>query len=300
MTTTENTTAELAQFGCPISVPDQFIEAITKSQEVSAVATAIHEAIEVGAAAVGLHEDITVRDLEHFRSTRRRPRGTMTTRFIEPFAVYVRHHAADGATVFVNPDHMTATAVLDLGTLGNPGHADNLAKLQPKMTAAYNALTLITSGPRSQQDVAEFLEDWADHVQCFNGDGEIKPHLAIAAVRKITIDAMRKVETEEQSLGATRSAFESVQASSKDPLPTTIQFVCLPYADLQPRTFVLRLGVLTGETKPKLVLRIQKAEEHNEEMANELVECIEGQVQAHMWSTHQEPQVLVGQYSKAS
>lgn len=293
-TTPETAPAELAKFGYPINVPDQFIEAITKSQEVYAVSTAIHEAIEVGAAAVGLHEDITVRDLENYRSTRRRPRGTMTTRFIAPFAAYVRTHAADGATVFVNPDNMTATAVLDLGTLSAPGHADHQAKLQPKMTAAYNALTLITAGARSQQDVAEFLEDWASHVDCFNADGEIKPHLAIAAVRKITIEAMRKVESEEQRLSATRSAFESVQASSKDPLPTTIQFFCLPYADLKPRTFVLRLGVLTGETKPKLVLRIQKAEEHNEEIANELVECIENQVEAHMWSAGNEPQVAGG------
>ena len=107
---------------------------------------------------------------------------------------------------------------------------------------------------------------------CFNDQGEIKRPLAIAAVRKITIDSSRKLETEEQQLGATRSAFEIIQASNKEPLPTILYFKCLPCADLAEREFVLRLGILTGDTKPKITLRIQKADLHAEEMAVELVD----------------------------
>lgn len=294
MNHTDNATAELQAITSPaITIPDAFIEALERGQAIAAAANAVTAAINSSSGAAALPDDFKLRDLEDYLPLRRRPRGAMTTRFIAPFAEYAIQHAGEGATVFVSPDDMTATAVLDLGSTESPGHADNKAKLAPNKTAAYAALLRITSGPRSQQDAAEFLEDWAGQVQCFNADGEIKPPLAIAAVRKITIESAQKVESEEQSLSATRSAFESIKASSADPLPTTIYFKCQPYADLGERTFVLRLGILTGEKHPKLVLRVQKAETHNEEMANELVSLITDAIGPEM-------PVLAGQYAKAA
>jgi uncharacterized protein YfdQ (DUF2303 family) len=217
----------------------------------------------------------------------------MTTPFIEPFAEYVKVHAEGGASIFVNPDEMTATAVLNLGMPSAPGHADNTAKLAPQKTAAYAALRTITAAPKSQIELAEFMEDWAEALQFFNGDDHITPPKAIAAVRKITIEALRKQETAEQQLSATRSAFESVQATSAEPLPTTVYFTCAPYADLQERTFVMRLGILTGDSKPRLTLRIQRWEQHLEEMADEL-----GQKIRAAFDGEQGLPVLTGSYSK--
>ena len=294
MNQTANTTAELQAFAAPITtVPDAFVEAIKNSHAITAVAAALNGALDDGSGVTALHHEFTLHDLESYLPNRRRPRGTMATRFIAPFVEYALAHADEGATVFVNPDNMTATAVLDLGTVIAPGHADNKAQLTPNTTAAYAALLQITAGPRSQQDVAEFLEDWADQAKCLNGDTEIKVPLAIAAVRKITIESAQRVESEEQSLSATRSAFESIKASSQDPLPTTIHFTCPPYADLRERTFVLRLSILTGDKAPKLVLRVQKLETHIEEMANELVIHISNAIGPEL-------PVLVGTYGKAA
>ncbi len=291
---TQNATAELQAFAAPIStVPDAFIVAIKTSHAITAAAAAVSCALADGSGVTALPEDFKVRDLENYLPFRRRPRGTMATRIIAAFAEYAMAHAGDGATVFVDPADMTATAVLDLGSVESPGHADNKAKLTPNKTADYAALLQITAGPRSQQDVAEFLEDWAGQVLCFNGADEIKAPLAIAAVRKITIESAQRVESEEQSLSATRSAFESIKASSQDPLPTTIYFACQPYADLAERTFVLRLSILTGEKTPKLVLRVQKLDTHAEEMANELVERITDAIGPEL-------PVLVGSYGKAA
>lgn len=243
-----------------------------------------------------LPSDFKLHDLEQYMPQRRRARGVMTTRFIKQFGGYVQQHAELGTAIFIDAGDMTASAVLNLGTPGKPGHADNLAALALKRTAAYAALKRITETARNQTEVAEFLEDWPEHLTCFNDQGEIKRPLAIAAVRKITIDSSRKLESEEQQLGATRSAFESVQASSKDPLPTTIYFKCLPYSDLQSRIFVLRLGILTGDSKPKLTLRIQKEELHSEEMATELATLLETEFAGTEDATV--IPVLVGSYSK--
>lgn len=270
-------------------------EAITQLQEAAGIEAA-NEAMNTHVGGVAaLPSDYQLRDLEKYQAMRRRQRGSMTTTSLVNFATYTAAHAELGATAFVDADKMRATAVLNLGTAAAPGHADNLAVLDLQATAAYRALIEITAGQRSQRDVAEYLEDWPDMVQCFNADGPIKPPQAVAAVRKLTIEALRKLESEEQSLGATRSAFESVQASSKEPLPTHIYVKLQPYAELEERTFVLRLGVVTDSEKPKLHLRITKAEQHAEEMGMELVNKLRS---AFTQDTGTLP-VLLGIYKKA-
>lgn len=295
MNANESTTTQLSACAAPAcTVPDAFIEALEAGQEITAAAHAVQTCTLSPAAVVALPDTMKLHDLECYMEVRRRMRGTMSTCFVKPFAQYVQTHADTGATIFVNPDQMTAVAVLDLGTPDRPGHTDNRAKLEPVKTAAYAALMSMANGAHGQKEVAEFLEDWADHLTCLNADGTVPLPLALAAVRKITVESAQKVHSEEQSLSSSRSAFESIKASSTDPLPTTLHFTCHPYADLAARTFSLRLSVLTSDAKPKLTLRIQKAEEHKEQMANELVDLITQS----MDSTPMP--VLVGSYQKAA
>lgn len=167
------------------------------------------------------------------------------------------------------------------------------AKLQLTKTAPYAMLLVINGRAQSQQALAEFLEDWGSvaALNFFTPDGEITMGKALAAIRRITIENLRKVESEEQQLSANRTAFESVKASSQEPIPTTIYYTCKPYADLEARTFVLRLSILTGEKAPSLVLRIQNLEAHVEAMGAELAELVRKAISGAM-------PVLLGSYSK--
>ena len=273
-------------------------EAITALQEGASINAANNALVDTYATKelAALPSDYKLHDLEQYLPNRRRARGTMATADLGTFAEYVVSHGEAGSSVFVDQDNMTATAVLNLGTPEAPGHADSRAKLELKKTAAYKALLQHALGNgHKQATVAEFLEDWPDHISCFSeAAGPIATPQAVAAVRKLTIESMRKLESSEQQLSTARSAFESVTATSADPLPTTIVFACQPYADLQEREFVLRLGVLTGDTKPAITLRIAKAEKHAEEMAKELAELIEGRFLG------AGVPVLLGSYSKAT
>jgi uncharacterized protein YfdQ (DUF2303 family) len=215
-----------------------------------------------------LQGGFVLHDVESHLSTRRRARGAMTTSSAPDFAAYTLAHKEPGASVFINADNMAAVAVLNLGTPEAPGHADNLAQLKPKRTAAYTALLSVANGtPLKQSQVAEFIEDWRDSIVCSHGDETVPTTQAIAAVRSITIEELRKMESTEQQL----------------------RFTCEPYAGFYSRQFDVRISVQAGD-KPALVLRIIKQEWHNEDMANELAHQVRDVL-------HDSVPTLVGTYA---
>lgn len=260
---------------------------ISKHNQIQAAHTSLEAGLNNPAAAVALPDDFRLHDLEDYRPHARRMRGRYTTQSIAAFVRYALTHADKaGAAIFLNPQEMNAKAVLDLGDCDNPGHRAHTANLISRQTAAYEALNGVVGRCLSQRKAAEFFEDWVGHIDIeFFGEPTnpdeglptITARRAIAALRNITIDTARRLESEVQALGSAVSAFEAVQASSKDEggLPTTIRFTCKPYADLAPRTFELRLSVQAGEKAPEVLMRIKNAEQHQEAMGEELAQLMQ-------------------------
>jgi len=242
---------------------------------------------------VALPSDFKLHDLETNQVTRRRARGTMITNSVDSFVDYTKAHAEHGAHIFISQSDMIATAVLNLGTPDSPGQCDNRAELKLKKTAAFIELLSKTSNALKQADAAEFFEDWSGSMICYADSGEqIPDKQAIAALRKLTIESVRKIENSEQQLSTVRSAFESVQASSSSPLPSKVRFICQPYSNLPMREFDLRLSVSTATDKPTIKLHIIKLDEHMEHMALEIADRISSE-----FSDSQLP-VLLGSYSR--
>lgn len=269
------------------------IEALSQAAAINQAVSAVASGMNATRGLAALPADFTVHDLERHLPTRRRARGSMDTSSIADFAAYVGQHQEPGAAVFVSHKAMVANAVLNLGTPEAPGHADNRAQFAPRATAAYNALHRVAGGEAlSQTTVAEFLEDWAHLIECFHESEKLAPNKAVAAVRNITIEGLKKVEASEQQLSASKSAFEQVTASSKDTLPTFVYFKCVPYHDFEERTFVMRLGIRTSD-KPAITLRIVNREQHDEDMAAELRKKVDTAINSGV-------PVLVGDYSAKS
>lgn len=273
-------------------------EAIQHLQQGASI-TQAYEALNdtpVSGTMIALPENYSLHDLEPYLQERRRARGVMTTESLTSFVDYTKAHAEDGASVFINVNDMSATSVLNLGSPTAPGQTDNSARYAPHKTAAYIGLTATANGvARKQADIAEFFEDWPGHLSFYAGTEEITPPKAIAAIRKLTIESMKKLESSEQQLSATKSAFESVQASSETPIPTTVYFKCQPYNVLSERLFVLRLAIYTGNNNPTISLRIQTFERHQEEMGKELAEVIGSNFKA----AESDLPILLGRYAKS-
>ena len=277
------------------------IDAIQEGASIQQASNAVALAFE-DKAVVALPAKFDTHDLELYLPNRRRARGTMATEAVADFSEYFQQHSEAGATVFIAKDAMKAGGILNLGSPECLGHADNKAVLALKSVAAYDAFRKIANGQaQTQTAVAEWMEDWQDLINCFGEADEIDGGVSqaittaksIAAVRNITIEAARKLETEEGQLSASRSAFESVKASSKHTLPTHIHFKTEPYVGLKERTFILSLGILTSGEKTSIVLRPVKMEEHQQEMAEEFARIVANSLEN---SGHP---VLIGAYTKA-
>ena len=292
-TTDQNTTEQDNILGEALPfMPPQYINN-QRDTRISQVNTHLQLATDAESGyvtAAAIPDDFKVEDLEQFMPTRRRAAGLMTTPFINDFVAYVGQHKQDGCTIFVDADQMQGKAVLDLGTPTAPGHCVNSASLAPKATAAFASLKSVIERQRNQKDTAEWLEDWVHLLKAQAEGKEIDMRKAIQAVRSITIEGLNKIHHEEQSLSASRSAFESVKASSEETLPSHFLFKCKPYPDLKEREFVLRLSVLTNE-KPMLVLRPMSWETVIEEMATEFAANIREAVENTV-------PVLIGTYGK--
>lgn len=219
--------------------------------------------------AVALPNDVNIRNLENLYQDRFRFRGKMETQSIDDFVRYSKDYAIEGTRCFINADRMNAVSVFNLGALDKPGHADNTAVLALKRTAPYTALLAIDGNRNNQKQLAEWLEDWSEYVTGFDAEGAvIDAKRAASAVRKITIDAIRSAEYEDQDFSGKRSVMESIEAKSKDIMPVAFEFKCVPYEGLKEYRIKLRMSILASDS-PVLVLRITQLESYEEEMAAE-------------------------------
>ncbi|ANZ86923.1 YfdQ family protein [Citrobacter freundii] len=218
-----------------------------------------------------LPEGTGVESLERFSLERFRFRGAMTTTSIDDFARYSKVYASDSepARCFIDADNMTARSVFNIGTLDNPGHADNVASITLKKTAPFRALLQIDGQRLKQKQIAEWLEDWSDYLLAFDADGNtMQISQAAQAVRRITIQQATQQDHEAGDFAGKKSLMQSVEASSKDVMPVAFEFKCVPYEGLGERRFNLRNSLLTSD-EPCFVLRIVQLEAQEEEIANE-------------------------------
>lgn len=218
---------------------------------------------------VAVPDGVKVHSLETFAPGRFRFRGALSTTSIEDFSRYSKELSDEGTRCFIDAENMKAVTVLNLGTLDEPGHADNTALVQLKKTAPFSALLGINGDRNNQKELAEWIEDWADHLLGFDANGEaITAKKAAAALRKITIEASQSSDFEDNDFSGKRSLMESVEAKTKDIMPVAFEFKCVPYEGLVERPFKLRLSIITGD-RPMLVLRISQLEAVQEQVAAE-------------------------------
>ncbi|ECY3259719.1 DUF2303 family protein [Salmonella enterica subsp. enterica serovar Alachua] len=218
-----------------------------------------------------LPENTSVESLERFSLERFRFRGAMDTTSIDDFVRYSSGYADAGepARCFIDAENMAARSIFNIGTLDNPGHADNVSTIKLKKTAPFRALLGINGDRLSQKQIAEWLEDWKDYLIAFDADGNtMQITQAAQAVRRVTIQQATQADHEDGDFAGKKSLMQSIEASSKDVMPVAFEFKCVPYEGLSERAFSMRNSLLKSND-PCFVLRIVQLEAQEEAIANE-------------------------------
>ncbi|RLL01864.1 DUF2303 family protein [Klebsiella pneumoniae] len=225
-----------------------------------------------------LPEGTAVASLERFALERYRFRGAMDTTSIDDFVRYSVGYAQEDekARCFIDADNMLACSIFNIGTLDNPGHADNVASIKLKKTAPFRALLSINGDHLNQKQIAEWLEDWSDYLLAFDANGgSMSIANAAQAVRRVTIQKTNAADHEDGDFRGKKTLMESIEASSKDVMPAAFEFKCVPYEGLGERRFSLRNSLLKS-SDPVFVLRIVQLEAQEEAIANEFRDLLTG------------------------
>lgn len=220
---------------------------------------------------VAVPDGITIKNLESFMPNRMRFRGRMQTSLLAEFVGYIKGRSFQGDMhCFVNADDMEATNIFNYGNESVAGHCDDTASLKLDKTAEYKALLQFNGNKMVQRDFAEFIEDWAHLITCKSEDGtDVTLAKAISAIRRITVTAGVKSESEQRNFSSERSALESISINNENSLPAEIHFRCAPYTGLPETTFELRVAALTSKDQPLLIARIKRHELLQQEFANQ-------------------------------
>lgn len=224
-------------------------------------------------------EGAKVVDLERFEMLRSRFRGTYSTHSLEDFGVYVVERAAPNARGFIDQDVMSCIVLFNLGTPDQPGHADDRAVLRLKPSAAFAAVQAVCGQALVQKSMSDWIEDWHQHLVATDENGVVMTIAkAIAAVRTITVKASSESDHAVSETRASRSAMDSIEASSKETLPAWLDFKVIPFEGLGEQTIRLRMSVITSGSQPQLKLRWLGEEAQREAIAQEFKEVLERKV----------------------
>lgn len=227
-----------------------------------------------GTNTIALPNNFTLHNLEPSLPGRSRKRGTLNTDSIADFVSYVKAKATDSLRDgepegFIIAEDMAACVLFNVGFNAHElwGHADHRAMLELKRTAPYRSLLAINGSATDQRGLLDWIDDWAPHLQAYSdAPDQYKPlSEAIAAIRQVTITSKREQESTQEDFRGTRSTLEDVEAKSRVGLPGGFIFTCEPYLGLPEQSYRLRLSVLTGDEKPRLVLRVVRLEAEQEE-----------------------------------
>ncbi|ASC12729.1 TPA: YfdQ family protein [Klebsiella pneumoniae] len=225
-----------------------------------------------------LPQNTSIESLERFAFERFRFRGAMDTTSIDDFVRYSVAYAQEEekARCFIDADNMLARSIFNIGTLDNPGHADNVASIKLKKTAPFRALLAINGDHLNQKQIAEWLEDWSDYLLAFDAGGNTMTIAQAAqAVRRVTIQQATQADHEDSDFSGKKSLMQSIEASSKEVMPVAFEFKCVPYEGLGERRFSLRNSLLKS-SDPVFVLRIVQLEAQEEAIANEFRDLLIG------------------------
>ncbi|MDP3219208.1 MAG: DUF2303 family protein [Deltaproteobacteria bacterium] len=258
--------------------------------KISALTNHLADAIrdQTNAEALYLPPGATLRRTEQFAAQPRFHRHHYTTERLADFIAYAKAEATgadgDNPSAYVKPNGSSALVIFDHGHISLPMWGHHTATLKLKPAPAWGAAQLMAAASRPQQQVIDWLEDWATHITAHAQDGgEIEGRRAITALRRVKIEARAAMVNVEGDFSRQKSAMESIEASGDgESLPAYFVLHSPLFVGTNPLEIVIRLGVRESDGKPALALRIVGSERLAEETSAWVEQHLQAELGDHL------------------
>jgi uncharacterized protein YfdQ (DUF2303 family) len=239
---------------------------------------------------IALPEGSSLHDLTQFDSVKRWFTGRYKTTSLEGFLGYVNDNIKNGCSeIFISVEDMSACAIFDLYTIEKaPARAEHQALLKMKATPEYQAIKDLCGGVKhsvrddklSQREMAEWMEEWREFITPVDSsDKEINIARAINAIRGMTVEASRKMESSVGDMSESRSTLDRIDAKGKE--VTVAGFIAEDiycYSDLQPKTLKVKFSIITDAEKIAFKARMLLQDKVKEELGQDLADKINASI----------------------
>lgn len=232
-----------------------------------------------GASAAIIPEGYKLLNTEKYSAERDRFRGQYSTSAIKSFVEFIAHRQAQAVELqtFIDTNRgLSAKTFFNLGNVDNPGHADDTAILTLEKKPEFSALERINGKRFSQQQLIDWLDDWADYVTAYAEDQSvIHFDKAIRALRKVKITKGSELDSQVRDYGHQVSAMEKLEATGSDEnLPAYFAMVTESFHGLENCALKISIRIAAGEDTPAFILRFVGEEAHTLERAEEFKELL--------------------------
>lgn len=270
------------------------------------------EQVALGADIVAVPHGVQVKDLEQFKDHRDHWRGNLATDHIDSFVKFCETHVSTFGDfpVFINAHNMKAESILDYGQDTLPGHCRLTANLKLEKTALFvNMVNNFVNEIESQKGLVNLIEEYAAHIVVYGENEEggreaMALPAAMAALRRMSVDTVHNVSSEQNNYGSSNSAMEKVDIKANGMRPIALSFTCKPYKELSERIFMFRISPIVKGNEICFKLSALMFEETMEEMALEFQTVLSDKLKAMTDAIEKEEDqdgpvvnVLIGSYT---
>lgn len=221
---------------------------------------------------IAMPSDFTLQSTERFHDNPLRFRGHFETPSIADFIDYANKNSNGSSQVFTERGNqagaakkMTAKAVFDFGSVAIPEFGEHNATLEIPPTPDFERFVLAPNKEYDQRTLIHLIEDLGPSAS-FTHEDDDGDHVSInyaegvAAIREVKITKISDHEHTQGDMKQSRSALDSVEATSKRGMPSGILFEGIAYEGLPVVTLWARLALHPGGDKPTFTLRIPRLE----------------------------------------
>lgn len=231
-----------------------------------------------------LPNSMKVDSLEQFMPLAKRFRFCMSTTFIDDFTNYTVEKGSQESICLidtVDPQDMSALAIIDLGDDAEPLHKSHQAVLHLQPLYDYRLLMNSVNREYSQKELADWVIDNKHLILIFDSMGDsMTAEQAAAVFKEMTIESAKSMASVVGDYSDALSISEKIEAQNAPKLPAAIVFKCTPYTSFQAHEFQIRVSLSLNGDRPKIKLRDVDLERQQEQIALEFASILRTKLDA--------------------